>query len=31
VLREQAYHVYALRFETLQAEARDALARLVAR
>ena len=30
VLREQAYHVYALRFETMQAEARDALARLVA-
>ena len=31
VLREEAYHVYALRFELLQAEARDALARLVAR
>jgi PilZ domain len=31
VLREQAYHVYALRFETLQAEARAGLERLVAR
>ena len=30
VLREQAYHVYALRFETLQGEARAALERLVA-
>ena len=30
VLREQAYHVYALRFEAIPAEARDALARLVA-
>ena len=30
VLREQAYHGYALRFEAMQAEARDALARLVA-
>ena len=29
VLREEAYHVYALRFETLQGEAREALARLV--
>jgi hypothetical protein len=29
VLREQAYHVYALRFEAMQAEARDALSRLV--
>ena len=29
VLREEAYHVYALRFETLQGEARTALARLV--
>ena len=31
VLREQAYHVYALRFEAMQDEARDALMRLVAR
>jgi hypothetical protein len=31
VLREQAYHVYALRFETLQAEARAGLERLVER
>jgi hypothetical protein len=30
VLREQAYHVYALSFEALHGEARDALARLVA-
>ncbi len=29
VLREEAYHVYALRFEALQGEARAALARLV--
>jgi hypothetical protein len=29
VLREQAYHVYALRFEALQGEAREALERLV--
>ena len=31
VLREQAYHVYALRFEAMPAEARTALERLVAR
>jgi len=31
VLREQAYHVYALRFEAMQAEARAALMRLVTR
>jgi hypothetical protein len=31
VLREQAYHVYALRFETLHAEARAGLERLVER
>jgi PilZ domain len=31
VLREQAYHVYALRFETLREEARAELARLVGR
>ena len=31
VLREQAYHVYALRFETLQAEARAGLELLVER
>ena len=31
VLREQAYHVYALRFETLQDEARAGLERLVQR
>ena len=30
VLREQAYHVYALRFEALQGEARAALARSLA-
>ena len=29
VLREQAYHVYALRFEALRAEARAELDRLV--
>jgi hypothetical protein len=29
VLREQAYHVYALRFETMPGEARDALSRLM--
>ena len=31
VLREQSYHVYALRFEALQAEARAGLERLVER
>jgi len=31
VLREQAYRVYALRFETLREEARAELARLVGR
>ena len=31
VLREEAYHVYALRFESLQAEARAGLERLVER
>ena len=30
VLREQAYHVYALRFEALEGEARAARERLVA-
>ena len=31
VLREQAYHVYALRFEALREEARAGLERLVGR
>ena len=31
VLREQAYHVYALRFEALRDGARDELARMVGR
>ncbi len=31
VLREQAYHVYALRFEALRDEARAGLERLVGR